>query len=220
MNYQKLYDSLMEKAKVRNWSKNTAPVLVEMHHIIPRSAGGLDEKHNIVALTIREHVLAHFILAKAKGGEYWRAAYGMSLGNRLSKCNSKIIERIRLEARESIRRANTGRIQPPEERLKRSKTMRSIGFVPTRAGDFDVCSKAGKANLGVKKSFRSESHSDNWRKSYYDKYPHWIHYDSLFELWKNSSKPKHWAFRKIAIEHGFPVAHYSKMVDKFKVELL
>ncbi|QAX98493.1 homing endonuclease [Aeromonas phage AsFcp_2] len=51
-----------------------------------------------------------------------------------------------------------GSKQSPESNLKRSASLKSHGFVPVRAGDFDVCSKAGKANKGVKKPPRTLEH--------------------------------------------------------------
>lgn len=43
----------------------------EKHHIVPKSLGGLDNKDNLIYLTPREHLLAHYILAKAFGGNQW-----------------------------------------------------------------------------------------------------------------------------------------------------
>ena len=34
----------------------------EFHHIIPKSCGGSDDDSNLVCLTAREHVLAHYLL--------------------------------------------------------------------------------------------------------------------------------------------------------------
>jgi hypothetical protein len=36
----------------------------EMHHIVPKSLGGNDDKSNLVALTAREHFIAHILLTK------------------------------------------------------------------------------------------------------------------------------------------------------------
>jgi len=59
MNYPKLYDNLIERAKHRDLSG-----YCERHHIVPRSMGGDNNKNNIVELTAREHFLAHWILWK------------------------------------------------------------------------------------------------------------------------------------------------------------
>jgi hypothetical protein len=59
MNYQKIYDSLIERAR-----KRTLEGCTEKHHIIPRCMGGNDEKENLVDLTPEEHYLAHQLLVK------------------------------------------------------------------------------------------------------------------------------------------------------------
>jgi hypothetical protein len=61
MNYQKIYDMLIEKAMNRVLRKDA---YVERHHIIPRSMGGSDELGNIVPLTAKEHYVAHHLLWK------------------------------------------------------------------------------------------------------------------------------------------------------------
>ena len=60
MNYKKIYDNLIDYRKT-NILRNG---YIEEHHIVPRSLGGTDESSNIVALTGREHYIAHLLLAK------------------------------------------------------------------------------------------------------------------------------------------------------------
>jgi hypothetical protein len=59
MNYQKIYDQLIDRAKTRKLEGYK-----ERHHIIPKCLGGNDEKENLVDLTAREHYIAHIILCK------------------------------------------------------------------------------------------------------------------------------------------------------------
>lgn len=57
MNYRKIYDQIIEKARnrvIEGYSEN--------HHIIPKCMGGSDYKDNIVSLTAREHYICHHIL--------------------------------------------------------------------------------------------------------------------------------------------------------------
>jgi len=61
MNYQKIYDQLMIKAKLENRIKNNK-IYYEKHHILPKCLGGSNNKSNLVLLTAREHYLAHRIL--------------------------------------------------------------------------------------------------------------------------------------------------------------
>jgi len=59
MNYQKIYDSLIDKARHRCLESYT-----EKHHIVPRCMGGSDDADNLVSLTPEEHYLAHQLLVK------------------------------------------------------------------------------------------------------------------------------------------------------------
>lgn len=59
MNYCKIYDALIYKAKNRKLGGYK-----EVHHIVPRCMGGKDSKDNLVELTAREHFIAHLLLVK------------------------------------------------------------------------------------------------------------------------------------------------------------
>jgi rubrerythrin len=66
MNYQKIYDSIIEKARSEDRVKvkkdNANYVYYERHHIIPKCLGGGDEEENLVLLTAREHFICHKLL--------------------------------------------------------------------------------------------------------------------------------------------------------------
>ena len=67
MNYQLLYNKIMQKAHSRS-----RPIgYVEKHHIVPKALGGSNNKENIAILTAREHFIAHYLLAKIHGGHMW-----------------------------------------------------------------------------------------------------------------------------------------------------
>jgi hypothetical protein len=59
MNYQKIYDQLIDRARIRLLECYT-----ESHHIVPRCIGGNDTNDNLVNLTPEEHYLAHQLLVK------------------------------------------------------------------------------------------------------------------------------------------------------------
>lgn len=59
MNYERIYTKLIELRKA-----NPAQGYIERHHILPRSMGGVDDSSNMVALTAREHWIAHLLLHK------------------------------------------------------------------------------------------------------------------------------------------------------------
>ena len=59
MNYQKIYDQIIDRARIRLLECYT-----ESHHIVPRCIGGNDTNDNLVNLTPEEHYLAHQLLVK------------------------------------------------------------------------------------------------------------------------------------------------------------
>jgi hypothetical protein len=82
MNYQKIYDQIIERAKTRQLEGYK-----ERHHIIPKCLGGLNGKLNLVELTAREHFLCHRLLVEIypdnKKLKY--ALYLMNIGKRKNK---------------------------------------------------------------------------------------------------------------------------------------
>jgi hypothetical protein len=87
MNYFLAYQRLVAKAKARVCPEG----YVERHHILPKALGGSDDSSNLVALTAREHFLAHVLLAKIHGGIMWQAVIVMS-GGKNRYCNSRLFE--------------------------------------------------------------------------------------------------------------------------------
>lgn len=65
-----------------------------IHHIIPRSLGGTNEKSNLKKLTVRQHFIAHWMLAKAYNtGKMWSAFRVMCLRFKgCSRVTSKMYE--------------------------------------------------------------------------------------------------------------------------------
>ena len=58
MNYKKVYNQLINKARSRTFIEG----YTEIHHIIPKSEGGTDDEDNLVELTPKEHFVAHKLL--------------------------------------------------------------------------------------------------------------------------------------------------------------
>jgi hypothetical protein len=93
MNYFLAYQRLIDKAKARVCVDG----YVERHHVLPRALGGSDDSSNLVALTAREHFVAHVLLAKIHGGILWQAVILMS-GGKNRYCNSRLFEMARCYA--------------------------------------------------------------------------------------------------------------------------
>lgn len=66
MNYQKIYDSIIQKAKSENRVKikkyQECYAYYEKHHIKPRCLNGSNDENNLVLLTPREHYICHKLL--------------------------------------------------------------------------------------------------------------------------------------------------------------
>lgn len=56
------YNKLIDSAKNRGLDKTTLKGYYEKHHIIPRCLSGSNDDSNLVLLTYKEHILAHFLL--------------------------------------------------------------------------------------------------------------------------------------------------------------
>ena len=65
MNYQKIYDQIIQRAKDR-----ILDGYKESHHIIPKCMGGTNKWDNLVDLTAREHFLVHWLLHKIYPNEF------------------------------------------------------------------------------------------------------------------------------------------------------
>lgn len=77
MNYNRIYNYIINLAKYRGLDKSNITYYVELHHIIPRSLGGNNNADNLVLLTAKEHYICHHLLYKIHGNKsmalaYWR----------------------------------------------------------------------------------------------------------------------------------------------------
>lgn len=136
MNYQKIYDNLISKAKKR--SPETG-ISYEKHHIVPRCMGGSNLSDNIAIMTPEEHYVAHQLLVKLYPSDrrLIKAANRMTTGKRR---NNKLYGWLRrrhtlamtgennsfygkthsIESLEKISAANIGKVTSIETRLKMS----------------------------------------------------------------------------------------------------
>lgn len=130
MNYSKLYNSLIQRGKLRGLDKSKLNFYTESHHIIPSCIGGSDDPTNLVLLSAKEHFIAHWLLAKihydSPGLIYaWWSFYNFgedSLGRNL-KLTSRGYQLVR-EKFSEIHSSTMKEIWKTEEyRNKRSITM-------------------------------------------------------------------------------------------------
>ena len=108
MNYNKVYNLLIERALTRI---NNADVYYEKHHIIPRCIGGTDFESNLVALTAREHFIAHLCLIRIYPGNnsLIKAAIMMACFNGSQpRSGNRIYEWLRKKHRVAMSDSQTG----------------------------------------------------------------------------------------------------------------
>lgn len=82
--YSRWYEALITKAQNR-----TIEGYVEKHHIIPRSFGGSNSMTNIVALTAREHYIAHALLWKMNFAGVYNSKMAFAFNTFISKMTTK-----------------------------------------------------------------------------------------------------------------------------------
>jgi hypothetical protein len=164
MNYQNIYNNLIEKAKIRTELLGYK----EKHHILPRSLGGDDSLENLVNLTAREHFIAHLLLAKMYGGKMVHAVYMMSTRNGYT---NRVYEQIRLQFIEGVKnnKDRSSKIsqslkgRPKSEQHKeayRQSRLNGVGW---------VCPESRKEQLrktmvGEGNHMWGKTHSENARK--------------------------------------------------------
>lgn len=119
MNYKKIYESLIQKAKNRITNGQT---YYERHHIIPKCMNGTDNKDNLVHLLPEEHYIAHLLLVKIypKNNKLVYAANMMA--NRNNKSYGWIKRKFAIQ--NSL--DHTGLKHTEESKIKMSKSHKNI----------------------------------------------------------------------------------------------
>lgn len=96
MNYKKLYENLIAKRQALGVPEGYK----EIHHIVPKSFGGTNDLINLIALTAREHFMAHRFLAKIYPNTGMvHAVYKMACSNRAFnryKVTNRVYEQLRI----------------------------------------------------------------------------------------------------------------------------
>lgn len=166
MNYQKVYNKLIEKRK-RDILIKDDDTYVEVHHIIPSSEGGTDEPQNLVSLTPKEHYIAHLMLVKIYNDrKMWYAYLAMCCGNKFQyrgfrKITAKVYERLRIdtyEARKGRPAWNKGKKMSEEQKKKISETQK------VKKGSEEARRKMSERMKGKNHPFYGKHHSEETRR--------------------------------------------------------
>lgn len=116
MNYKKLYELLIKRAKNRELING----YYEVHHILPKSLGGTNLEDNLVKLTAREHFIAHKLLFNIYRNRQMGYAFHMMCVDRYGERKSRTSTEYE-EAKKALSFANSLRKMSPETKLKISK---------------------------------------------------------------------------------------------------
>lgn len=138
--YTKWYFQIISDAVLRNSGD-------ELHHIIPKSLGGLDKPRNLVSLTFREHFIVHLLLTKmpVEAAHRWKMYFALTcfmtrgtkvIGNRRFEQCKRISKKIPRQpwnkgiphsavTKEKLRLINLGKKQSLETIQKRKASMRA-----------------------------------------------------------------------------------------------
>lgn len=151
MNYEKLYFAFIEKYKSQEFEMGT---YTEVHHIIPRHAGGDDSKENLIRLDYKQHTFAHHLLWKVykRVGDYyaWLMMSGQESDKKLA--NLKAIGKANVESGhlENIRGlSNTPERQRKLKELNEYKVSSGLSLV--------YVSMANEA-------WRGGKHTEQWKE--------------------------------------------------------
>lgn len=121
MNYQKIYDQIIDRARNRKLN-----CYKEKHHVTPRCLGGSDNKDNLVELTAREHFICHWLLCRTypENKKLAKAFNMMCQGKNVKQHRHIPSSRAIEEAKELDRQARKGAKKTQESIEKRTDTRR------------------------------------------------------------------------------------------------
>lgn len=166
MNYQTIYDQIIDRARKESRQKVQGGAYYEAHHIVPRCVGGEGttaawRNHpNILLLTPKEHYIAHRLLCKIypTNNKIHYALWRMTNpGNRPKtyKVSSRVYSEVRMQIAQQLRVENTGRIKSPAtiNKLSQPKPIRTQQHI-------DSLKRVAK-----EKGFKGPQKDANWYKA-------------------------------------------------------
>jgi hypothetical protein len=157
MNYQKVYNEIIEKAK----SRVIVEGYYERHHIIPKCIGGSNKKDNLVNLTAREHFICHWLLARSnKDPKLWFAFDMMCRLRTRQQKRYKPSSRAYKEAKEKVSEIRKANIVSEETRNKISEANKGKKRTEVQINNMSEALKGIKRSESTKKKM-SESKKGN-----------------------------------------------------------
>jgi hypothetical protein len=119
MNYKRIYDNLIERAKNRITNGQT---YYERHHIIPKCMNGTDDEDNLVDLLPEEHYISHLLLVKIYPDESKLIYAANMMANRNNKSYGWVKRKFAIQ--NSL--DHTGMKHTIESKIKMSKSRKNV----------------------------------------------------------------------------------------------
>ena len=161
--YKNWYYRIIDNAKSRDISG-----YCEIHHIIPKSLKGSNEKENLVKLTAREHFVCHLLLTKITSG-YDKKIMEFAVGKFIQISplqDRKFTSWEYNKIRENISKARSGRKHSLETRNQMSKNMKGrIPWNKGKSGFINSEESNRKRSQTLKGKPITEEHKNNIRLS-------------------------------------------------------
>lgn len=165
MNYQKIHDTIIVRAQIRNKISGS---YYERHHIIPKACGGSNKKDNLVFLTAKEHYLVHWLLYKInpipKLAYAWRRMCSRGSKYHAGRTTSRYYEASRKAFVKAHSETMTGRKLSDEHRTKISKSkMGEKNPMFGKKHTEEHKQYLSEMNVGEKNGFYGKTHSDDFK---------------------------------------------------------
>ena len=160
MNYEKLYENLIANRR----KLGTPNGYTEKHHIIPRSFGGTDDSTNLIALTAREHFMAHRFLARIHPDTGMvHAVFKMACSNKTMgryKVTNRVYEQLRIA---HAHRVSTDEVSKQKKSLAGKGKKQSLEHIKARTESRKQSGKWHSEETKLKMSLANTGKESYWK---------------------------------------------------------
>jgi hypothetical protein len=183
MNYQRIYDNIIQRGKTR-----ILEGYKEKHHIVPRCLGGTDDEFNLVSLTPEEHYLCHLLLIKIHPNNIRlvRAAMFMVSANKDQQRNNKAYGWLKRQYSDYMRGPNNPQKLNPRSGERHHTFNRKIEFNFTEEGRKILADKM----MGDKNPMSKIKPWNHPRATDYSKSV-WKQADKIYRVWVENNTPSY-----------------------------
>ena len=140
MDYQKIYDDLIERGRNRTPVKG---IHTERHHVIPKCMKGLNVPDNIVKLTGSEHYVAHLLLYRIHRNDPGGLPHKLLVS--IMRMGSSLVTRNRMSRNKLYERARAAFSKAMSERRHSETTIQRMkdSWTPERKEVFSTLKTGG-----------------------------------------------------------------------------